>query len=75
MSIKTDSRSRDLLKNTGIIGFGTMCTKALSFLLLPLYTALLSTSDYGTLDLVTTIGGLFVPIVGIQLSQAIFEPS
>lgn len=73
MSTKTDSRSRDLLKNTGIIGFGTMCTKALSFLLLPLYTALLSTSDYGTLDLVTTVGGLFVPIVGIQLSQAIFR--
>lgn len=73
MPAKTDSRSRDLLKNTGIIGFGTMCTKALSFLLLPLYTALLSTSDYGTLDLVTPIGGLFVPIVGIQLSQAIFR--
>lgn len=73
MAANTDSRSRDLLKNTGIIGFGTMCTKALSFLLLPLYTALLSTSDYGTLDLVTTIGGLFVPVVGIQLSQAIFR--
>lgn len=73
LAAKSDSRSRDLLKNTGIIGFGTMCTKALSFLLLPLYTALLSTSDYGVLDLVTTIGGLFVPIVGLQLSQAIFR--
>ncbi len=69
----SSNRGRELLKNTGIIGFGTMCTKALSFLLLPLYTALLSTSDYGTFDLVTTVGTLLVPIVNLQLSQAIFR--
>lgn len=67
------NRGKELLKNTGIIGFGTMCTKALAFLLLPLYTALLSTSDYGTFDLVTTVGTLLVPIVNLQLSQAIFR--
>lgn len=38
MVAKESSRGKDLLKNTGIIGFGTMCTKALAFLLLPLYT-------------------------------------
>lgn len=73
MAAKESNRGKDLLKNTGIIGFGTMCTKALTFLLLPLYTALLSTSDYGTFDLVTTIGTLLVPIVHLQLSQAIFR--
>lgn len=67
------SRGSELLKNTGIIGFGTMCTKALSFLLLPLYTSLLSTSDYGVFDLVTTLSSLLVTVGNCQLSQAIFR--
>ena len=39
-----------LIKNTGIIAVGGMATKLVSFLLLPLYTSVLSTADYGTVD-------------------------
>ena len=48
------SRSKELVKNTAILTIGKMCTQFVSFLLLPLYTALLSTEEYGIVDLFTT---------------------
>lgn len=44
------SEQKRLLKNTGIIAIGNLSTKLISFLLLPLYTAILSASEYGTVD-------------------------
>ena len=44
-----------LLKNTGIIAVGGMATKLVSFLLLPLYTTVLSTAEYGVVDYINTI--------------------
>ena len=42
---------RRLIKNTGIIALGNMSTKLVSFFLLPLYTSILSTAEYGTIDI------------------------
>ena len=42
---------KKLLQNTFIIALGRCSTQVLSFLLLPLYTSLLSTSEYGNYDL------------------------
>lgn len=41
---------RRLIKNTGIIAIGNISTKLVSFFLLPLYTAVLSTAEYGAYD-------------------------
>ena len=41
------SRGKELVKNTAIVAVGQVCTKFLSFFLLPFYTAVLSTEDYG----------------------------
>ena len=44
------SREGQLMKNTLIITFGKICTQFLSFFLLPLYTSLLTTEEYGIVD-------------------------
>lgn len=66
-------RKKELVKNTAIIGIGQLCTKFLSFLLLPIYTAYLSPEEYGTFDLYSTIRMLVVSIAFIQLEQGVFR--
>ncbi len=67
------SRGKELVKNTAILTIGKMCTQFISFLLLPLYTALLSTEEYGIFDLFTTYISLILPLVCWQLDQGIFR--
>ena len=50
-----------------------LCTRGVSFLLLPLYTALLSTEDYGTVDLVNTIVSLLAYTFTLQFEQSVFR--
>ena len=45
----------------------------LHFFLLPLYTAVLSTKEYGIVDLVTTLSMLLLPIITFQVEQAVFR--
>lgn len=67
------SREKSLAKNTIIIGIGNICTKLITFLLLPLYTGALSTAEYGTVDLLNTLISLLVPIITFQIEQAVFR--
>lgn len=67
------SRTKDLIKNTGILMVGKVSTQFVSFLLLPLYTNKLSTDEYGILDLYTTIAGILIPILTLQLEQGVFR--
>ncbi len=66
-------REKQLVKNTLIVVLGKMCTQFISFLLLPLYTAVLSTEEYGIIDLFNTYISLLVPIVTLQIGQAAFR--
>lgn len=66
-------RSKELAKNTFIIFLGTICTKLITFFLLPLYTGILSTKEYGIIDLLNTIISLMIPIVTFQVEQAVFR--
>lgn len=65
--------SKALFKNTGIIAIGQISTRVVNFFLLPLYTALLTTEEYGFVDLLTTYSGLLVVLIGLQMHQAIFR--
>ena len=67
------NRSKNLVKNTTIIFIGTICTKLLTFFLLPLYTGFLSTEEFGIVDLFTTIISLTIPIIGLQIEQGLFR--
>lgn len=67
------NKNKELVKNTAIISIGKICTQFLSFLLLPLYTAILSTQDYGSVDLITTYQQLIGYIAFFQIEQAVFR--
>ena len=67
------SREKQLAKNTLIITIGKICTQLISFFLLPLYTGILSTEEYGTVDLLNTLVSLLLPIVTFQVEQALFR--
>lgn len=67
------SREKSLAKNTLILTIGKISTQAISFFLLPLYTAYLSREDYGVVDLLSTLITLLLPILSLQMEQAIFR--
>lgn len=67
------SRKTELAKNTAILTVGKLCTQCISFLLLPLYTAILSTEEYGTYDLLVTYSTLLLPLVNWQFDQGLFR--
>ena len=66
-------REKQLLKNTVIVAIGQICTKFISFFLLPLYTALLTTEEYGVVDLLNTYISLLLPLIFLQIDQSIFR--
>ena len=67
------NRFKELAKNTIIITIGRISTQLITFLLLPLYTAKLSTNEYGIVDFITTLVQLFIPIVSIMIDQGVFR--
>lgn len=62
-----------LIKNTAIIAIGSLSTKIVSFFLLPLYTSILSTSEYGIVDYIITISVFCVPFVSLLLDESMFR--
>lgn len=66
-------RKKELAKNTLIILIGKICTQFISFLLLPLYTSVLNTEEYGVVDLITTYVSLIVTIVTLQIAAGVFR--
>lgn len=66
-------RGKELVKNTSIIAIGKISTQFISFVLLPLYTAILSTSEYGLVDFFNTYVQLLLPITTLMVSQSVFR--
>lgn len=67
------NKEKQLFKNTAIVSLGKICTQLITFFLLPLYTAVLSTEEYGIIDLLNTLVSLFIPIVLLQVEHAVFR--
>ena len=63
----------ELKRNTIIIGISNIGSKAISFILAPLYSYYLSTSQYGTMDLITTTVGLIMPLLCLDIFEATFR--
>lgn len=70
---KVNENSKELVKNSLIILLGKGSTQFIVFLLLPLYTAVLTTEQYGVMDLITTYVTLLSPLISLQLENAIFR--
>ena len=67
------NKNKELIKNTIIIFVGKFCTQFISFILVPIYTNYLITSDYGYIDLIQTYITLLVPILLLRFDSGIFR--
>lgn len=68
-----ESKYSNLAKNTIIFGIGTFGSKVLQFLIIPLYTYVLSTSEYGMIDLFSTTITLMLPFVTLLIHESIIR--
>ena len=62
-----------LIKNTKIFAISNLATKLISFLLIPLYTYCLNTSEYGTIDLLFTIVSVILPLFTFNIAESIYR--
>lgn len=68
-----ENRGKELARNTFIITLGRVSTQFISFILLPLYTSKLSVSEFGTVDLISTIVQLLIPVISLMIDQGCFR--
>lgn len=71
--IKDLSVYKRLVFNTLLFAIGNFSSKAINFLLLPVYTRFLTPADYGRLDLLSTTVSLLFPFVTLQIFDALFR--
>ena len=63
-------KNKSLLKNIGIFTLGSFTSNAISFLMIPLYTSVLSTSEFGSVDLMSSTASLLSPILLLSIQDA-----
>lgn len=68
-----DSKYRKLGKNILFLTVGNFTSRVLSFLLVPVYTAILSTEEYGVADLFTTTANLILPIFTLLIYESVMR--
>ena len=62
-----------LMKNTGILTLSNFSSKILVFLLVPLYTSTLATSEYGIYDLVLSTIQLLFPLLTLNIADGVMR--
>ena len=73
MNEKQNNRYVELFKNTGLLAIGNFSSKILVFLLVPLYTNVLSTSEYGLYDLFITTVQLLIPFFTLNVTDGVLR--
>lgn len=67
------NRYKKLMGNTIVFAIGTFSSKLLVFLMLPYYTNILSTAEYGTVDALINVGQLMIPIASVGINNAVIR--
>lgn len=65
----------DLAKNTILLTIGTLISKGLLFVMLPLFSAWLTTEEFGIYDLLHTYVTLLLPILTLATGEGVFRYS
>lgn len=68
-----DTKNRKLMKNSALLVIGNFASKVMVFLLVPFYTSVLSTAEYGISDLITTTVNLLYPVFTLMISTAVLR--
>lgn len=66
-------RKKYLAKNMALFALNSIGTKLITFLLVPVYTKAFTTAEYGGVDLVTAIATILVPIITINIGEAVMR--
>lgn len=64
---------KKLIKNFSMAFIGNFVSKILSFIMVPFYTSILTTSDYGTADLISNIVFLVLPVFTLLMEEAVMR--
>lgn len=64
---------RYLLKNIGLLTLSSFATKLISFFLVPLYTNILTTTEYGVYDLFSTTIGILIPVLTLNIQESVMR--
>jgi len=67
------SRFKFLFQNSLIFAISNFASKILGFLMIPLYTRVLSKEDFGSVDLIIFSIGLMMPILTLSISESIIR--
>lgn len=67
------NKYKRLTRNTFIFFLGEMGTKIAAFFMLRYYTVVLTTSEYGIIDLIVTTASFLLPIVTLGISQGVLR--
>ncbi len=59
-------------KNVCFVLMGNIGTRLLGFIMLPFYTRILTSSDYGTMDLISTYATMLLGVVTLQIQDSVF---
>ena len=62
-----------LISNTIIFALGTFGSKLLVFLLMPLYTSVLTTAEYGAMDVVVNVSNMLLPLVIVSINDGVIR--
>lgn len=62
-----------LIRDMGVFALGVLGSKLITFLLLPLYTHVLTTDEYGVSDLVFTLGQLILPVISLAIFNGLLR--
>ena len=68
-----NQRYKYLLKDTGLLTISNFASKVLVFLLVPLYTSVLSTEEYGIYDLIVSTVSLLYPLLTLNIVDAVMR--
>ncbi len=66
-------RYKKLVSNTFVFAIGTFSSKLLVFLMLPLYTRVLSNAEYGKVDLIVQTCNILIPIASLGIVNAVIR--
>lgn len=71
--MKENSGYRYLFNNIGLLTLSNFATKFLSFFLVPLYTNILTTTEYGTYDLFNATIGVLLPVLTLNIQESVLR--
>ena len=71
--VSTGKKYKYLLKNILLFAISSFIPKLLGFVLIPIYTGVLSTGEYGVADLISTTSQLAVPVFSLTIYDAVLR--